>query len=70
MTNSVIGGAGFTPPTRSAQTLLRGIALPQFLAVLTLVISITAVLTVTWRVGSTAKNQPVPYSSYNQSRLL
>jgi hypothetical protein len=71
MTNPLSRGAGFTPPVRSAQTLLRGIALPQFLALMTLVVCTAAVLmAVSWSVAAKDKRAPVPFSSNIQSRLL
>jgi hypothetical protein len=71
MTNPLLRGAGFTPPTRSAQTLLRGIALPQFLALMTLVACTAAVLmAIGWSVAAKDKRAPVPFSSNIQSRLL
>jgi hypothetical protein len=71
MTNPLFRGAGFTPPVRSAQTLLRDIALPQFLALMTLVVCTAAVLmAVSWSVASKDKRAPVPVSSNVQSRLL
>ena len=71
MTNPLFRGAGFTPPVRSAQTLLRDIALPQFLALMTLVVCTAAVLmAVSWSVASKDKRAPVPVSSNIQSRLL
>jgi hypothetical protein len=71
MTNPLFRGAGFTPPVRSAQTLLRGIALPQLVALLTLVVCTAAVLmAVGWSVGSAGKRDAIPVSSNIQSRLL
>ena len=71
MTNPLFRGAGFNSPARSAQTLLRGIALPQFLALMTLVVCTAAVLTaVSWSVVAKDKRAPVPFSSNVQSRLL
>jgi len=71
MTNPLFRGAGFTPPVRSAQMLLRGIAVPQFLALMTLVVCTAAVLmAVSWSVASKDKRAPVPVSSNIQSRLL
>jgi hypothetical protein len=72
MTNPLFRGAGFTPPARSTQTLLRGIALPQFLALMTLVVCTAAVLmAVSWSVTANKdKRAPVPFSSNIQSRLL
>jgi hypothetical protein len=71
MTNSQFRGAGFTPPARCPNTLLCGIALPQLVALLTLVLSTAAVLmVVTWSVGAADKRPPVPVSSNVQSRLL
>jgi hypothetical protein len=71
MTNPLFRGAGFTPPVRSAQTLLRGIALPQFLALMTLVVCTAAVLmAVGWSVTAKDKHTPVPFSANIQSRLL
>ena len=70
-TNPLSRGAGFTPPVRSTQTLLRGIALPQFLALMTLVVCTAAVLmAVSWSVAAKDKRAPVPLSSNIQSRLL
>jgi hypothetical protein len=71
MTNSPFRGTGFTPPTRSAHTLLHGAALPQLVALLTLVTCTAAVLmAVTWSVGSAGKRNAIPVSSNVQSRLL
>jgi hypothetical protein len=71
MTNPLSRGAGFSPPVRSTQTLLRGIALPQLVALLTLVVCTVAVLmAVSWSVGSAGKRNAVPVSSNSQSRLL
>jgi hypothetical protein len=70
MTNPLFRGAGFTPPVRSTQTLLRGIALPQFLALMTLVVCTAAVLMAVSSVASKEKRVPVPMSSNIQSRLL
>jgi hypothetical protein len=71
MTNPLFRGAGFTPPVRSAHTLLRGIALPQLIALLTLVVSTAAVLmAVSWSIGSAGKRDAIPVSSNIQSRLL
>ena len=71
MTNPLFRGAGFTPPARSAQTLLRGLALPQLVALLTLVVCTAAVLmAVSWSVGSAGKRNAIPVSSNIQSRLL
>ncbi len=71
MTNPLFRGAGFAPPVRSAQTLLRGIALPQFLTLMTLVVCTAAVLmAVSWSVAAKDKRAPVPFSSNIQSRLL
>ena len=71
MTNPLFRGAGFTPPVRSAQTLLRGIALPQLIALLTLVVCTAAVLmAMSWSVGSAGKRNAIPVSSNIQSQLL
>jgi len=71
MTNPLFRGAGFTPPARSAQTLVRGIALPQLVTLLALVFSTAAMLiAVTWSVGSAGKRMVVPISSNIESRLL
>jgi len=71
MTNPLFRGAGFIPPVRSAQTLLRGIALPQLLALLTLVVCTAAVLmAVSWSVGAAGKRDAIPVSSNIQSHLL
>ena len=70
MTNPLFRGAGFTPPVRSAQTLLRGIAVPQFLALMTLIVCTAAVLMAVSNVASKDKRAPVPVSSNIQSRLL
>ena len=71
MTNPLFRGAGFAPPARSAQTLVRGIALPQLVALLTLVVCTAAVLmAVSWSVGSAGKRNAIPVSSNIQSRLL
>jgi len=70
MTNPLFRGAGFTPPARSTQTLERGIALPQFLALMTLVVCTAAVLMAVSGVASKDKRAPVPVSSNIQSRLL
>lgn len=70
MTNSLFRGAGFTPPARSAQTL-HGIALPQLVAIFTLVVSTAAMLmAVTVSVSSADKHPPVPITSNIHSRLL
>jgi hypothetical protein len=70
MTNSPFRGAGFTPPVRSTQAL-RLIALPQFLALMTLIVCTAAVLmAVSWSVASKDKRAPVPVSSNVQSQLL
>jgi hypothetical protein len=51
--------------------LLRGIALPQLIALLTLVVSTAAVLmAVSWSIGSAGKRDAIPVSSNIQSRLL
>ena len=71
MTNPLFRGAGFIPPVRSAQTLLRGIALPQLVALLTLVVcTATVLMAVSWSVGSAGKRNAIPVSSNIQSRLL
>jgi hypothetical protein len=71
MTNPLFRGAGFTPPVRSAQTVLRGIAMPQLVALLTLVVCTAAVLmAVSWSVSSAGKRDAIPVSSNIQSRLL
>jgi len=70
MTNPLFRGAGFTPPVRSAQTLLRDIALPQFVALMTLVVCTAAVLmAVSWSVAKD-KRAPVPVSANIQSHVL
>ena len=71
MTNPLFRGAGFSPPVRSTQTILRGIALPQLVALLTLAVCTAAVLmAVSWSVGSAGKRNAVPVSSNVQARLL
>jgi hypothetical protein len=69
MTNPLFRGAGFTRPVRSTQAL-RGIALPQFLALMTLIVCTAAVLMAVSSVASKDKRAPVPVSSNIQSRLL
>ena len=69
MTNPLFRGAGFTPPVRSTQTL-RGIALPQFFALMTLIVCTAAVLMAVASVASKDKRAPVPVSSNVQSRWL
>lgn len=70
MTNPLFRGAGFNPPARSAQTLLRGMAPPQFLALMTLIVCTAAVLMAVSSVASKDKRAPVPVSSNIQSRWL
>jgi hypothetical protein len=69
MTNPLFRDAGFSPPVRSTQTL-RGVALPQFLALMTLIVCTAAVLMAVSSVASKDKRAPVPVSSNIQSRLL
>jgi hypothetical protein len=71
MTTPLMRGPGFTPPARSSQALLRGIALPQLVAILTLVVSTAAMLmAVTVSVSSADRHPPVPVTSNIHSRLL
>jgi len=69
MTNPLFRDAGFAPPVRSTQTL-RGVALPQFLALMTLIVCTAAVLMAVSSVASKDKRAPVPVSSNVQSRWL
>ena len=64
-------GAGFTPPVRSSQTLLRGLALPQLAMLFALALSIVVVVTaITLSVGTTERRQPAPITSNVHSLLL
>ena len=68
MTNPLFRGAGFTPPVRSTQTLR--IAMPQVLALMTLIVCTAAVLMAVSSVASKDRRAPVPVSSNIQSRVL
>ena len=71
MTETLIRTPGFRPPVRSRRRLLHGIALPQLVAVLTLVLSTAALLTaLSWSVASAEKRLSVPVSSLSLSRTL
>jgi hypothetical protein len=68
MTDMLIRTAGFAPPKRSPHKLLHSLVMPEFVAVLTLTLSIAALLTaLTWSVGSADKHRPVPVSSIGLS---
>ena len=71
MTEISLRTPGFAPPARSRRRLLYGTALPELLAVLTLVLSTAALLTaLSWSVAAAEKRPPVPVSSLSLSRIL
>jgi hypothetical protein len=62
---------GFTSPIRAPRRLLHGIALPELIAVLTLVVSTAALLTaLSLSVAATDKRAPVPVSGLSQTHVL